>query len=216
MSMDCWIFTRFLCGGWVQRPPFEWVLFRARRTRKAQEPGRPPGYTQAMLKRLYAELFSAYCSLILTSALMAAAPQAYRAAVAGWTEAQAGVLSAPAQAVSEDGADISLAWRLSQALGLSRDGDAFPMKQKLIFGRSLRRTFNVSRARGRVDIVLFSRSATEGVLYLTSVRGELEKAVRATKTSIVEVPRAAAAAGFETEKAWWLARLGAAQTASLR
>ncbi len=203
-----------------------------------------------MHEKVYSFSFSAYCSLVLTSALFAAAPQSYQSAAmalpdsaaqavrnAGWSitvqtepssvpdatprtvsasqsSVDESVLSKVADYTFQNGADIDLSGKLCTPLGLTQNKQNFPVKQYVIDTDTNKQTINVSRARGRVDIIIFYRTANEGTLYLTSVDGDLESAIHATKTGVEVLNLAAAKADFEREKAWWIGQVGSLSVAS--
>lgn len=202
-----------------------------------------------MFEKIQSLSFSAYCSLILSSAFLAAAPQTYQSAAmalpdaaiqvvrrAGWNvpedataaavpvaatrivavsqSADEGILSKAADYTFKNGADINLSGKLCTPLGVTQNKADFPVRQYVVETETNKQTLNVSRVRGRVDIIIFYRTANEGTLYLTSVDGDLEGAIHATKTGVEVLNLAAAKADFEREKAWWLGQVGNSTVAS--
>jgi hypothetical protein len=109
-----------------------------------------------------------------------------------------------ANVVLADGAGGPLNGTLCTALGLTRSNEPFPVEQEEARGKDYTRSLNVSRHRGRTDIVMTRRSGKDITLFLTSVKGDLEKAVLAKGSDTQEIEVSAAASDFDAEKAFWL------------
>jgi hypothetical protein len=98
-----------------------------------------------------------------------------------------------------------LGGKVCTALGITTSDQSFPVEQLSVGVPGNTRSLNVSRHRGRLDIVISHKTKDETTIYLTSEKGELEKALQENNPkTILEIPVAAADAGFQAEKAWWL------------
>lgn len=110
-----------------------------------------------------------------------------------------------AEVVLADGAGGPLNGAMCTALGVTRNGLPFPVEQEEARGKDYVRSLNVSRHRGRTDIVMTRRAGKDTTLFLTSVGGNLEKAVLAKQGQpIEEIALDAAASDFQMEKTFWL------------
>ena len=81
----------------------------------------------------------------------------------------------------------------------------FPSSRKRRAARITTGLLAPSRHRGRTDIILTRRVGKDTTLFLTSVKGDLEKAVLAKDGQTMQnIEASAAASDFDTEKAFWL------------
>ena len=100
-----------------------------------------------------------------------------------------------------------LGGRICTALGVTRNNQPLPVEQISVNASGVARTFNVSRHRGRLDVIVTVKTKDETTIFLTSAKGDLEKAIQAPQAKPQE-PREIAAGEatplFEKEKAWWL------------
>ena len=98
-----------------------------------------------------------------------------------------------------------LSGRLCTALGITIKDESFPVEQLSSGPSGDSRSFNVSRHRGWLDIVISRNTNEETLVFLTTAAGNLQKAVREKKdTPTQEIPLAEAAPFFDAEKTWWL------------
>lgn len=119
-----------------------------------------------------------------------------------------GPLSHLAQVAFQTAPDVNYSANICAALGVTPPGTPFPVKQRNLVTGDITHLFMVSQVRGRIDIIIAHRNATEGDFYLTSVQGDLEQAVHAQKGVMpVRIPMSdAVKADFEKEKAFWFAQ----------
>lgn len=108
------------------------------------------------------------------------------------------------EVVFADGAGGPLTGRLCTALGVTKDNRSFPVEQETARGKDYNRSLNVSRHRGMTDIIMTKRAGGDTTLFLTTVKGDLVKAIAERGSKIEDLDPAAAAADFEAEKAWWM------------
>lgn len=98
-----------------------------------------------------------------------------------------------------------LSGKICTALGVTRNNEPFPVEQISAGTPEASRSFNASRHRGRLDVIIALKTKQETTVYLTSAQGMLEKAVQQKQGgTIQEIPVTDATPGFEKEKAWWL------------
>lgn len=120
-----------------------------------------------------------------------------------------GPLSHLADVDFQSGTSVNYSANICAALGVTQPGTPFPVQQRgMTTDDGVNHYFMVSRVRGRIDIIISHRTATEGDFYLTSVQGDLEQAVHAQKGVMpARVPLSdAVKADFEKDKAMWLAQ----------
>jgi hypothetical protein len=98
-----------------------------------------------------------------------------------------------------------LSGKICTALGITTNNEPLPVEQISVNSPVGGKAFNVSRHRGRLDIIIAIKTKDATTLFLTSATGGLEKAiVQKQGQPILEMPAADAVADFEREKAWWL------------
>jgi hypothetical protein len=117
-----------------------------------------------------------------------------------------GPLARAASVAYEKGENEVIGSYLAGLLGVASDKD-FPVRQWLLIGEEKRRSISVSTDRGHIDIVFASMDVgmTKVVLYLTSPKGVLEKAVYAEKgKGGHQVPSFTVQDQFEKEKEFWI------------
>jgi hypothetical protein len=122
---------------------------------------------------------------------------------------EVGPLSHLADVDFQMGTSVNYSANICAALGVTQPGTPFPVKQRgVTTDDAVNHYFMVSRVRGRIDIIISHRTATEGDFYLTSVQGDLEQAVHAQQGVMpARVPLSdAVRADFEKDKALWLAQ----------
>jgi hypothetical protein len=95
--------------------------------------------------------------------------------------------------------------RICTALGITDKNEPLPVEQLSSAVGSDNRSFNVSRHRGRLDVIIALRTKEETLAFLTSAGGVLEKAVLEKKDQpLRQIPLGDAQVAFEKEKSWWL------------
>ena len=117
-----------------------------------------------------------------------------------------GPLARAASVAYEKGENQVIGSYLAGLLGLTADKD-FPVRQWGRIDEEKRRSISVSTDRGHIDIVFASMDAglTKVILYLTSPKGVLEKAVYAEKgKGGHQVPSFTVQDQFEKEKEFWI------------
>jgi hypothetical protein len=98
-----------------------------------------------------------------------------------------------------------LSGKICTALGVTKDNEPFPVEQITAGTPEASRSFNASRHRGRLDVIIALKTKQETTVYLASAQGVLEKAVHQKQGEMIqEIPVTDATPGFEKEKAWWL------------
>jgi hypothetical protein len=98
-----------------------------------------------------------------------------------------------------------LSGRICTALGITTDNEPLPVEQLSAGVPGNTRSFNVSRHRGRLDVIIALKTKEETTVFLTTARGTLEKAVQEKQGEpLREIPVADAMPSFEKEKSWWL------------
>jgi hypothetical protein len=97
-----------------------------------------------------------------------------------------------------------LGGKICTALGITSNNQPLPVEQISVGTQGNSRSFNVSRHRGRLDIILSHKTKDETTVFLTSSSGDLEKALREKNgQALAEIPVALAADDFAAEKSWW-------------
>jgi hypothetical protein len=98
-----------------------------------------------------------------------------------------------------------LSGKICTALGVTKDNQPFPVEQITAGAPESSRSFNASRHRGHLDVIIALKTKLETTVYLISAQGVLEKAVQQKQGAMLqEIPVAEATQGFEKEKSWWL------------
>ena len=100
-----------------------------------------------------------------------------------------------------------LSGRICTALGVTRNRKPLPVEQLSVSASGIGRTFNVSRHRGRLDVIVALKTKESTTVFLTSANGDLQKAIQSASArpeELREIPGAEAVPVFEKEKAWWL------------
>ena len=117
-----------------------------------------------------------------------------------------GPLARAASVAYEKGENQVIGSYLAGLLGFASHED-FPVRQWVMIGEERRRSISVSTNRGHVDIVFASMDVgmTKVILYLTSPKGVLEKAVYAERgKGGHQVPSFTVQDQFEKEKEFWI------------
>jgi hypothetical protein len=119
--------------------------------------------------------------------------------------AEDGPLARLVQIAFANGAGGPLSGRICTALGITQNNQNFPVEQISAGAQGNSRSFNASRHRGRLDVIMALKTKEETLVFLTSARGNLEKVVLDKPgMPIREIPVVDGMSAFEKEKAWWL------------
>jgi hypothetical protein len=98
-----------------------------------------------------------------------------------------------------------LSGKICTALGVTANNEPLPVEQISARAEGNTRTFNVSRHRGWLDVIIAVKVKDQTTVFLTSAKGDLEKAVLDKQGQPVrEIPAADVMPAFEAEKSWWL------------
>jgi hypothetical protein len=120
-------------------------------------------------------------------------------------QSEDGPLSRLVQIAFANGAGGPLSGKICTALGVTKDNESFPVEQLSESAQGNSRSFNVSRHRGHLDVIVALKTKEATLVFLTSAKGDLAKVVlEKPGMPIREIPINDGMAAFEKEKAWWL------------
>jgi len=98
-----------------------------------------------------------------------------------------------------------LSGKICTSLGVTVNKEVLPVEQLSAASGGNSRSFNVSRHRGHLDVIISLKTKEETTVFLMSAQGDLEKTVQEKPgEQLREVPPADAMAAFQREKSWWL------------
>lgn len=116
-----------------------------------------------------------------------------------------GVLEPVVLAAFATGFGRPLSGPLCTALGITEKGVELPVEQLSATEGDTSRSFNVSRHRGSLDIVMSRRTPKDLIVLRGSSEGGFVRAIRVKEGGSIEnLPGEDAAPEFERERAWWL------------